>query len=197
LSAPLSAPRRRNGWRQRGLPRPSPSAAWNGASTSTSVTCRIQGEDILGDGLNIVARLEGIAEPCGICISDDAFRQVSGKVEAEFVDAGEQSRKNIARPLRVSVGSSPTAKQPITPPVALPLPDKPSLAVLPFQNMTGDAEQEYFVDDMVEEITTAISARLLTFLVSEDLSLTLAALAATRPSSGTQNDQLQRQVRSH
>src|SRR6516165_10694413 len=85
----------------------------------------IEGEDILGDGVNIAARLEGIAEPGGICISDDAFRQVRGKVEAEFADLGEQSLKNIARPLRVySVGSSLPARQPI-----IPLPDKPSIAV--------------------------------------------------------------------
>jgi class 3 adenylate cyclase len=82
----------------------------------------IEGDDILGDGVNIAARLEGIAEPGGICISDDAFRQVRGKVEAEFADIGEQSLKNIARPLRVyRAGSSPAARQPISPPPALQL----------------------------------------------------------------------------
>jgi len=86
----------------------------------------IEREDILGDGVNIAARLEGIAEPGGICISDDACRQVRGKVEAEFVDAGEQSLKNIARPLRVyRVGSAPAVNQPIIPAAALPLPDQP------------------------------------------------------------------------
>ena len=85
----------------------------------------IEGDDILGDGVNIAARLEGIAEPGGICISDDAFRQVRGKVEAEFADIGEQSLKNIARPLRVyRVGSVPAGKQPISPASALPLPDR-------------------------------------------------------------------------
>jgi len=115
----------------------------------------IEGDDILGDGVNIAARLEGIAEPSGICISDDAFRQVRGKVETEFADIGEQSLKNIARPLRVfrlSPSSSPA--QPIAPPAALPLPDKPSIAVLPFANMSGDPEQEYFADGMVEETTS-------------------------------------------
>jgi adenylate cyclase len=132
----------------------------------------IEGDDILGDGVNIAARLEAIAEPGGICISDDAFRQVRGKVEAEFIDAGEQSLKNIARPLRVySVGSSPTAKQPRTP-AALPLPDKPSLAVLPFQNLTGDAEQEYFVDGMVEEITTAIARLAWLFVIARNSAFT-------------------------
>src|SRR6516225_6969759 len=80
----------------------------------------IEGDDILGDGVNIAARLEGIAEPGGICISDDAFRQVRGKVETEFADIGEQTLKNIAQRLRVyRVGSSPAAKQPMTPAAAL------------------------------------------------------------------------------
>jgi len=118
----------------------------------------IEGDDILGDGVNIAARLEGIAEPNGICISEDAFRQVRGKVEVEFADLGEQSLKNIARPLRVyRIGSSSAAKQPITAPAPLPLPDKPSIAVLPFQNLSGDPEQDYFADGIVEEIITALS----------------------------------------
>ena len=91
----------------------------------------VEGDDILGDGVNIAARLEGIAEPGGICISDDAFRQVRGKIEAEFADIGEQGLKNIARPLRVyRIGPAPVPERPITPPAALPLPDKPSIAVL-------------------------------------------------------------------
>jgi class 3 adenylate cyclase len=84
----------------------------------------IEGDDILGDGVNIAARLEGIAEPGGICISEDAFRQVHGKIEAEFTDIGEQSLKNIARPLRVyRIGPSPAPERPPTPPAALPLPE--------------------------------------------------------------------------
>jgi adenylate cyclase len=95
----------------------------------------VEGDDILGDGVNIAARLEGIAEPGGICISDDAFRQVRGKIEAEFADIGEQSLKNIARPLRVyRIGPSPAREQPTASPTALPLPDKPSIAVLRFAN---------------------------------------------------------------
>jgi adenylate cyclase len=131
----------------------------------------IEGDDILGDGVNIAARLEGIAEPGGICISDDAFRQVRGKVEAELADLGEQSLKNIARPLRIyRVGSSPAARRPISPATALPLPDKPSIAVLPFANMSGDPEQEYFADGMVEEIITALSRIRWLFVIARNSS---------------------------
>jgi adenylate cyclase len=133
----------------------------------------VEGEDILGDGVNIAARLEGIAEPNGICISEDAFRQVRGKLEVEFADLGEQSLKNIARPLRVyRVGSSPAASRPISPAAALPLPDKPSIAVLPFQNMSGDPEQEYFADGMVEEIITALSRIRWLFVIARNSSFT-------------------------
>ena len=133
----------------------------------------IQGEDILGDGVNIAARLEGIAEPGGICVSEDAFRQVRGKVEAEFADLGEQSLKNIARPLRVyRVGWAPASSQPISASATLPLPDKPSIAVLPFANMSGDPEQEYFADGMVEEIITALSRIRWLFVIARNSSFT-------------------------
>jgi class 3 adenylate cyclase len=92
----------------------------------------VEGDDILGDGVNIAARLEGIAEPGGICISEDAFCQVRGKIEAEFTDIGEQSLKNIERPLRVyRTGPAAVPEQPTAPPTALPLPDKPSLGFGP------------------------------------------------------------------
>jgi adenylate cyclase len=133
----------------------------------------IEGDDILGDGVNIAARLEGIAEPGGICISDDAFRQVRGKVEAEFDDCGEQSLKNIARPLRVYRVRSVSPSEPRTaPPAGLPLPDKPSIAVLPFANLSGDPEQEYFADGMVEEITTALSRIRWLFVIARNSSFT-------------------------
>src|SRR5467141_2338498 len=133
----------------------------------------VEGDDILGDGVNIAARLEGIAEPGGICISEDAFRQVRGKIEAEFADIGEQSLKNIARPLRVyRIGPSLTTEQPTTPPTTLPLPDKPSIAVLPFTNMSGDPEQEYFADGMVEEIITALSRIRWLFVIARNSSFT-------------------------
>src|SRR5499426_763950 len=107
----------------------------------------IEDGDIFGDGVNIAARLEGIAQPGGICISDDAYRQVRGKLDANFQDAGEQELKNIARPVRVyqlRAGSQPTEAP------ALTLPNKPSIGVLPFQNLSGDPEQDYFADGMVD-----------------------------------------------
>jgi adenylate cyclase len=128
----------------------------------------VEDGDIHGDGVNIAARLEGIAEPGGICISDDAFRQVQGKVGSEFVDLGEQNLKNIARPLRVYQAMlQPSASGP-----ALPLPDKPSVAVLPFQNMSGDAEQEFFADGITEDITTALSKVRWFFVIARNSSFT-------------------------
>ena len=118
--------------------------------------------DIHGDGVNVAARLEGIAEPGGICVSGTVRDHIGDRLDLAFEDQGEQSLRNIARTVRVyRVRSATAAKTPITAPVedtlALALPDKPSLVVLPFQNMSGDPEQEYFADGMVEEITTAIS----------------------------------------
>jgi TolB-like protein/class 3 adenylate cyclase/Flp pilus assembly protein TadD len=119
----------------------------------------IEGDDILGDGVNIAARIEGIAEPGGISISEDAWRQVQGKVAANFVDAGEQSLKNIARPVRVYrldlVQKTASASQ--APRPTLGQPDKPSIAVLAFNNMSGDPEQEYFSDGISEDIITDLS----------------------------------------
>jgi adenylate cyclase len=126
----------------------------------------IEGDDILGDGVNVAARLEGIAEPGGICISASAYDQVHGKVLVDFTDLGEQRLKNIERPVRVYAAKSAGHPRMATPDVMtsrpeaqkpLALPDKPSIAVLPFQNMTGDPEQEYFADGMVEDIITALS----------------------------------------
>jgi len=115
----------------------------------------IEGEDILGDGVNIAARIEGTAEPGGISVSEDAWRQVQGKVAANFVDAGEQNLKNIARPVRVY--RLDLAKKAASPRPTLALPDKPSVAVLAFNNMSGDPEQEYFSDGITEDIITDLS----------------------------------------
>src|SRR5258706_2014366 len=93
--------------------------------------------DIFGDGVNVAVRLEGIAEPGGICISDDAHRQMRGKLDIAFEDVGEQQLKNIAQPVRVYRVRAATTRP------ALPLPDKPSIAVMQFENMSGDPQQEY------------------------------------------------------
>jgi len=119
----------------------------------------IEGNDILGDGVNIAARIEGVAEPGGISISEDAWRQVQGKVAANFVDAGEQRLKNIARPVRVyrldlAPKSTTASDQSRSVPARS---DKPSIAVLAFNNMSGDPEQEYFSDGISEDIITDLS----------------------------------------
>jgi adenylate cyclase len=142
----------------------------------------IEGDDILGDGVNVAARLEGIAEPGGICVSSSAYEQVRGKVEVEFTDIGEQALKNIARPIRVYAVELGEAQKVAPERVAEahgppPLPDKPSIAVLPFQNMSGDPEQEYFADGMVEEIITALSRFKWLFVIARNSSFTFKGKA--------------------
>ena len=113
--------------------------------------------DIFGDGVNIAARVESIAEPGGISVSEDAWRQVQGKIAANFFDTGVQSLKNITRPVRVyrlDFGKHRTEELAAR---TSPTPDKPSVAVLPFQNMSGDPEQNYFCDGLVEDIITTLS----------------------------------------
>src|SRR5215475_1890755 len=134
-------------------------------------------DDIFGDGVNIAARLEGIAEPGGVCLSDDAYRQIRGKIEIVCDDLGPQLLKNIAEPMRawrVRLGGQGTATaQPASPATQAPplaLPEKPSIAVLPFQNMSGDREQEYFADGMVEEIITALSRFKWLFVIARNSS---------------------------
>ena len=113
--------------------------------------------DIHGDGVNVAARLESLAAPGGICVSRVVRDQVRDKLDIAFEDLGEQALKNIARPVRVFRVTPDAALSTAAPPPALALPDKPSIAVLPFQNMSGDPEQEYFVDGMVEDIITGLS----------------------------------------
>jgi TolB-like protein/class 3 adenylate cyclase len=133
----------------------------------------IEDGDIFGDGVNIAARLEALAEPGGICLSAAAHEQVRDRLDIAFDDLGEQQVKNITRPVRtygVALGASSRAALPVEAP--LPLPDKPSLAVLPFQNMSGDPEQEYFADGMVEEITTGIARLPWLFVIARNSAFT-------------------------
>jgi TolB-like protein len=129
----------------------------------------IDGDDIYGDGVNVAARLEGLAEPGGICVSAGVYDQVRDKLDLSFEDAGDQQLKNIARPVRVyQVRLARGAKAA----ALLTLPNKPSIAVLPFQNMSGDAEQEYFADGIVEEIITALSRIRWLFVIARNSSFT-------------------------
>jgi class 3 adenylate cyclase len=133
----------------------------------------VEPDDIFGDGVNIAARLEGIGEPGGICISSSAYDQVRGKVAVEFADLGDQTLKNIARPVRVYAAKSRGQLATVAPvQKPLPLPDKPSIAVLPFQNMSGDPEQEYFADGIAEDIITALSRFKSLFVIARNSSFT-------------------------
>jgi adenylate cyclase len=139
----------------------------------------IDDNDIFGDGVNIAARLEGIAEPGGVCISDDAHRQIRGKVDFSYNDMGPQNLKNIVEPMRawrMRLGSDAISLLPLSssavPVQALALPDKPSIAVLAFQNMSGDAEQEYFADGIAEDIITALSKSRWLFVIARNSSFT-------------------------
>src|SRR5215831_11635375 len=133
------------------------------------------GRDIFGDGVNVAARLEALANAGGICVSRVVRDQVRDKLGFAFDDRGEQQVKNIARPVRVfdvnlteetmTLTSDPATRAP-------PLPDKPSIAVLPFQNLSGDPEQEYFADGMVEEIITALSRIRWLFVIARNSSFT-------------------------
>src|SRR5262245_2576801 len=128
---------------------------------------------IYGDGVNVAARLEGIAEPGGICISRKVYEDISGKMQLALVDAGEQQLKNIAQPVRVyRISGEQLATSRATAKPALALPDKPSIAVLPFKNLSGDPEQEYFADGMVEDITTRLSRIRWLFVIARDSSFT-------------------------
>jgi adenylate cyclase len=128
----------------------------------------IDGGDIYGDGVNVAARLEGLAEPGGICVSGRVQEDARGKLDIAFEDAGEQQLKNIAWPVRVYrvrlSGEAPQSRP------ALALPDKPSIAVLPFTNMSGDPEQDYFADGMTEDIITGLSRARWLFVIARNSS---------------------------
>jgi adenylate cyclase len=139
----------------------------------------IDDNDIFGDGVNIAARLEGIAEPGGICISDDAHRQVRGKVDIGFDDIGDQTLKNIAEPMRAwrirLAGEDTSAIRPDSTPIRvqdLVLPDKPSIVVLPFDNMSAEPGQDYLADGIVEAITAALSCIRSFFVIARSSAFT-------------------------
>jgi TolB-like protein/class 3 adenylate cyclase len=135
----------------------------------------VEEHDIFGDGVNVAARLEALAEPGGICLSRMVRDNVRDKLNYAFEDLGDQQVKNITRPVRVyrvGVGAGAIEQQSLAAPPLLPLPDKPSIAVLPFQNMSGDPEQEYFADGMVEEIITALSRIRWLFVLARNSSFT-------------------------
>src|SRR5215469_13685520 len=132
----------------------------------------VEDGDIFGDGVNVAARLEVLAEPGGICVSARVQEDAAGRLDLTFEDMGEQTLKNIARPVRAyrvvtAAGSPPTQVR-----SGPALPDKPSIAVLPFANMSGDPEQEYFADGMVEEIITALSRIPWLFVIARNSSFT-------------------------
>jgi TolB-like protein/class 3 adenylate cyclase len=136
----------------------------------------IEGEDILGDGVNVGARLEGIAEPGGICISSSAYDQVRGKVGVEFADIGEQNLKNIARPVRAYV----VVRDELRPnPQYDRAPSTPrlSLVVLPFANIGSDPEQDYFVDGVTESLTTDLSRISGSFVIARNTAFTFKGKA--------------------
>ena len=132
----------------------------------------IENDDIFGDAVNIAARLEGLAEPGGICVSARVRGDAAGKLDLAFEDMGQQELKNIGRPIRAYRVAMERRADAADEPAPLPLPDKPSIAVLPFANMSGDPEQEYFADGMVEEITTALSRIRWLFVIARNSSFT-------------------------
>jgi adenylate cyclase len=135
--------------------------------------------DLFGDGINIAVRLEGVADPGGILMSEKVYSEVEGKLDVGFDDRGEQQLKNISKPVRafvVRAGAYSGLTERLS--AAPPLPDKPSIAVLPFENMSGDPEQEYFADGMVEEIITALSRFKWLFVIARNSSFTFKGKAA-------------------
>ena len=134
----------------------------------------VQGDNLFGDAVNVAARLEALAEPGAICVSGVVRDQIGTKLPVGFIDLGEQQVKNITQPIRAYQVGSETS--PIGTPLvggsSLPLPDKPSIAVLPFANMSGDPDQDYFADGMVEEIITALSRIRWLFVIARNSSFT-------------------------
>jgi adenylate cyclase len=136
----------------------------------------VEGDDIYGDGVNVAARLEGLADPGGLCLSGTAYETVRGKLDLQVEDMGEQRVKNIARPVRVYRAQpaggpgTPNHSTPEADTAALELPDKPSLAVLPFVNMSADPDQRFFADGIAEDIITQLSKFRSLFVIARNSS---------------------------
>ncbi len=145
----------------------------------------VEDGDIFGDGVNVAARLQEIADPNGVAISDDAYRQLSGRLDVPFEDAGEKVLKNIKQSVRTwmwppmyKTDAASASEEPFA------LPDKPSVAVLPFDNMSGDPEQEYFADGVAEDIITALSRFRSLFVIARNSSFTYKGRAVDIVSVG-------------
>src|SRR5262245_13839956 len=136
----------------------------------------VDNNDIFGDGVNVAARLEGLSEPGGICVSARVQDDAQGKLDVIFEDAGEQRLKNIDRPVRVYRVRANGGARP-DPALPLPLPDKPSIAILPFQNMSGEVEQDYFADGIVDDIITALTRMRWLFVIARNSSFTYTGRA--------------------
>jgi hypothetical protein len=149
--------------------------------------------DLMGDGVNIAARLEGVAQPGGICLSEDAYRQVRSRLDLAIRDLGETKLKNITESLRIyslQVGvaaEAKTAAQPAPEQASAPLvlPDKPSIAVLPFQNMSGDPARDHFADGIVEDIITALARLRWLFVIARNSKLHVQRAKRGRKASRT------------
>ena len=131
--------------------------------------------DLMGDGVNIAARLEGIADPSGICLSEDAYRQVRDRLKEGFIDLGEKDLKNIARPVRlyaIKAGTAGAVSETDAPTPHKPGPPRLSIVVLPFANLGGDPEQEYFVDGVTESLTTDLSRLSGSFVIGRNTAFT-------------------------
>src|SRR6476661_8313967 len=153
----------------------------------------IDDNDIFGDGVNIAARLEGIAEPGGVCVSDDAYRQIRGKIDVPFDDIGSQSLKNITEPMqawRMQVGGSSASAVQLGPAAgsrpAFVIPDKPSIAVLPFDNLSVNQTQDYLADGIVEAITAALSRIGSFFVIARNSAFTYKGRATNARDIGSE-----------
>ena len=150
----------------------------------------IEGDDIHGDGVKIAARLEGLADPGGVCLSEEVYRHLRGKVEFGFEDLGPRELKNIAEPVRAyrvlwRHGNPDPGGDTAQPRPAAPVTDMPSIALLPFDNLSNDPEQEYFADGMVEEIITALSRFKWLLVMARNSSFTYKGARSTCARSPT------------